>query len=362
MSAPGVGPKGRGVRKVLVCGAAIAATCISAVTVSGVAEATPPTPAPSSHTAPDPSGTPDLPSTTAPGTRTPDATETEQATPDPVVSTRAVMVTPEPPKVATFSYGPHKRHKIDVYSPSEDEEEATAGARRPAVLLLHGGSWVGGDKAGWKYFARKLTSEGFIVFSANYRLAQHAAWPAQRDDAMAALTFVKRNATRWNVDPQRVAAMGSSAGGLMTNQLATFGEGGTRIRGAVSLSPVNVPYLAYQGGLEPGATGSKRALKRAVVRLFRCEPLESDPACWAKVDDSNTVTHASEGDAPVMNLHFSDEFVPPSQSTGLAAALRGKGVRAETKVYPGKEHATKLLNVDGVTPTIIAWLKARTSN
>ncbi|MFD0856511.1 alpha/beta hydrolase family protein, partial [Actinomadura adrarensis] len=109
-------------------------------------------------------------------------------------------------------------------------------------------------------------------------------------------------------------------------------------------------------------TASKRALKRAVVQLYGCEPLEADPACWAKVDDSNTVTHASEGDAPVMNLHFSDEFVPPSQSTGLAAALRAKGVRAETKVYPGKKHATRLLNVDGVTSTIISWLKARTSN
>jgi acetyl esterase/lipase len=377
------------VRKVLVCGAAFAATCISAVAVPGGAEATPPTPAPGSSSPAVPglpgggtsSQTPSgVPGSTGPSTQAPDAQAPE---PDPVVSTRAVMVTPKLPKSATYAYGLHPRQRLDAYwkpfaqlvQRGEDREgqdfeaqdgqqaqQAAKAAPTPAVLLFHGGSWVSGDKSSWKYFARRLTAQGYTVFASNYRLAPQAPWPAQRDDALAALAYVKKNAAKWNIDPNRIVAFGSSAGGLLASQLATYGEGATRVRGALSLSPANNPYLAYQDGGKTDATAGGHALRRAVVNLLGCVPDEGDPACLAQTEDANAATHVSQGDAPMLLMHFSNELVPATHSTGMAAALRGLGVPATVKVVPGTGHAGDLLNDPSVFPAIVSWLKDRTKS
>ncbi|MFC5751967.1 alpha/beta hydrolase [Actinomadura rugatobispora] len=366
-------------RKVLVCGAAFAATCIAAVAVSSGAQATPgptPTPAPSSPALPGLPGTPGA--TGSPGSQTPSApgsaspsaprTPRQPSAADTVVSARAVMVTPKPPNARTYAYGVHPRQRLDAYwrpaqQPARQGETAQAQPARtpgPAVLVFHGGSWISGDKSSWKYFARRLTAQGYTVFAANYRLATQAAWPAQRDDAVAALDFVKKNAARWNIDPGRVAVFGSSAGGLLASQLGTYGEGAQRVRGVLALSPVNTPYLAYQDGLKATATASQRGLRRAVTQLVGCVPNESDPLCWQRVEDSDSTTHVSAGDAPMLAMHAAEELVPAAHSNGLAAALRGAGVAATVKVVPGSGHASELLNDPTVYPAILNWLKART--
>ena len=389
MCAPGSAKKGPGVRKVLVCGAAFAATCISAVAVSSGAQATPEptsTPAPSSPTPPGtPGSTPGAPGSpgsrtpSAPGSASPSSPQATAAPPtstggaDPVVSARAVMVTPKPPKVATYAYGRHPRQRIDAYwypgtarqTDRRQEARLRTGraqprGQRPAVLVFHGGSWISGDKSSWRYFARRLVAQGYTVFSANYRLATQAVWPAQRDDAMAALEFVKRNADRWGIDPGRIVVFGSSAGGLLASQLGTYGEGAQRVRGVLTLSPVNTPYLAYTDGLKATATPSQRNLRRAVTKLLGCVPNESDPSCWQRVEDSDTAAHVSRGDAPMLAMHAAGELVPATHSNGLAASLRNAGVAANVKVVPGRGHASELLNDPSVYPAIMNWLKART--
>ncbi|GAA2421755.1 hypothetical protein GCM10010191_36750 [Actinomadura vinacea] len=281
------------------------------------------------------------------------------------MSARAVMVTPKLPKAGTYAYGTHPRQRLDAYwrpdaaQPAQGQQ-AQARPPGPAILVFHGGSWISGDKSSWKYFARRLTAQGYTVFSANYRLATQAAWPAQRDDAAAALDFVKKNAARWNIDPNRVVAIGSSAGGLLASQLGTFGEGAQRVRGVLTLSPVNTPYLAYTDGLKVTATPSQRGLRRAVTQLVGCTPTEADPTCWQRVEDADAASHVTGGDAPMLAMHAASELVPATHSTGLAASLRGAGVPASVKIVPGTGHASELLNDPTVYPAILNWLKART--
>ncbi|MBX6765906.1 MAG: alpha/beta hydrolase, partial [Actinomadura rubrobrunea] len=195
----------------------------------------------------------------------------------------------------------------------------------------------------------------------NYRLAQTAAWPAQRDDAEAALDYVKRNARRWNVDPDDIVVIGSSAGGMLATQLGARGDGARRVRGVVALSPVNTPYLAYQVGGEATATPSQRKLRRAVVTLLGCRPGPQNPACWPKVDDASTAAHASAGDAPMLLMHGSGDFVPRTQSTALVGALNGAGVPATVVTVPGRMHGLELMNDPSVYPRILSFLTERTA-
>lgn len=368
-------------RKVLVCGAAFAATCVSAVAIPGGAHANAPAPTPSATV---PSGTPTGdpgatgpsggPQTGEPGPESPSASSTTppengrdvpDGEPDGTVTAQAVMVTPELPKFRTYAYGKAAAQKIDAYWRATGPRATP----RPVVLLLHGGYWLQGDKGGgWKYFARRLTEEGFVVMSANYRLAPSAHWPAQRDDSMSALAFIKKHARVWNADPARVAVIGSSAGGQLATQLGTLGTGTRQVRGVVALSPPNNPFLAYQDGAKPGATPSQRKLRQAVVDLMNCEPgartgTETETGagteCMPLLDDASSVTHVSPGDAPMLFMHATGDFVPVAQSTGLAGALRAAGVDATVKTVEGHLHAAQLLTDENTYPTIVSWLKNR---
>ncbi|MFI0482466.1 alpha/beta hydrolase [Actinomadura sp. 9N215] len=280
--------------------------------------------------------------------------------PDGTVTAQAVMVTPELPKFRTYAYGKAAAQRVDAYW----RDAGPRATPRPAVLILHGGYWMGGDKgAGWKYFARRLTEQGFVVLSANYRLAPKAQWPAQRDDSLSALAFIKRHARLWNVDPRRVGVIGSSAGGHLATQLGAFGTGGQQVRGVIALSPPNDPLLAFKDGALPGASARQAKLRQAVTALVDCVPgsvadvagLAGD--CLARLDDASTVTHASAGDAPMLLMHGTGDFVPVAQSTGLASALRAAGVQATVRTVKGDLHAAQMLEDDQTFPMIVSWLK-----
>ncbi|GAA4224822.1 hypothetical protein GCM10022254_05170 [Actinomadura meridiana] len=360
-------------RKTLVCGAAFAAVCVSAVAVPAGAHANAPGPTPSGPAVTEPgppgpteTGSPSTSSTSQPegpqdgGTPGGGQTAGPDGEPDGTVTAHAVMVTPELPKVRGYAYGKASAQRIDAYW----RDQGPRARPRPVVLILHGGYWLGGDKGGgWKYFARRLTEEGYVVLSANYRLAPKAQWPAQRDDSLAALDFIKRHARLWNADPSRVAVLGSSAGGHLATQLGTFGTGTRQVRGVVALSPPNNPLMAFQDGLKPGASPRQVKLRRAVTDLVGCTPdTASDDAvglaeCAGRLEDASSVTHVSPGDAPMLLMHGSGDFVPVAQSTELATALRAAGVPVTVKTVEGDMHAAEMLDDEHTYPTIVSFLK-----
>ncbi|MFB4296054.1 alpha/beta hydrolase fold domain-containing protein [Actinomadura sp. NTSP31] len=379
-------------RKVLVSGAAFAATCVSAVAVPMAAQATTPGPTPTpSVSAPTgvpgtdgPTGTPGsgTPGSETPGTGTPSGPPSTGApdgeppaggtNTDGVVRAKAVMVTPKLPRFATYSYGKSASQRVDAYwrpsaagSAGAGRQARAAGAARPGVLIVHGGYWQSGGRDSWKYFARKLSDAGYVVLAADYRLAPKAQWPAQRDDALGALAFMKKHAATWNLDPDRIVVLGSSSGGQLATQIGTHGTGTDLVRGVVALSPPNNPFLAYKDGADPTASARQRKLRRAVVGLVHCAPgsAEATPAaagCWKRIEDADSTTHASAGDAPMLLLHATGDFVPVTQSQGLASALRAAGVQVKVQTVKGDLHASDMLNVPGITPEILKWIKART--
>src|SRR4051812_25588069 len=86
----------------------------------------------------------------------------------------------------------------------------------PAVVIVHGGGWSGGDKADPKEvrpILDPLTAGGIAWFSVNYRLAPQFRYPACIEDVEAAVQFVKTHAKDFRVDPNKIALSGDSAGG-----------------------------------------------------------------------------------------------------------------------------------------------------
>ncbi len=114
----------------------------------------------------------------------------------------------------------HERQKLDLYLPKRP-----AGEKLPLVVFIHGGGWKNGDKAGGRRFVLPLVAKGkFVGASINYRLSQHAQWPAQIHDCKAAIRWLRGTARKYGIDPERIGVIGTSAGGHLVAMLGTTGE------------------------------------------------------------------------------------------------------------------------------------------
>jgi acetyl esterase/lipase len=112
-----------------------------------------------------------------------------------------------------LSYGAHERNTLDLYIPKSDKP-------LPLVVWVHGGGWERGSKNNTGP-SMDLLKEGYAVASINYRLSQHAVFPAQIEDCKSAICWLRLNAGKYNLDPERFGAWGMSAGGHLAALLGT---------------------------------------------------------------------------------------------------------------------------------------------
>lgn len=257
----------------------------------------------------------------------------------------AAEAAPRPPSGELFSYGPHARQNITVYGEPSP--------RRPALMIVHGGSWA--RDTDWSGRARWFADRGFTVYDTDYRLTSDAAWPAQRDDVLAALRWVGERERG-----ERPLVLGSSAGGHLALQAGAYGEGRSRVRGVVALSPVASPYRAWADGGVPGASAERRALRKAAERLAGCAPDLGGLRCWERWDDLAVKTHASgTDDAPLLLIHSAGDFVPRGHSVELAATQRRAGQRDVTvRTARGAAHGGQLLKAPGLAQATLRWLRS----
>jgi len=113
---------------------------------------------------------------------------------------------PLKPDFANVRYGPHERNVFDLWLPKSDRPT-------PLVLFIHGGGFRNGDKSGiGAGTVRQYLSQGWAFASLNYRLTNSAPAPAAYLDCARAIQHLRHHAKQWNLDPQRVASTGGSAG------------------------------------------------------------------------------------------------------------------------------------------------------
>ena len=98
--------------------------------------------------------------------------------------------------------------KFDIFSPASREGKAA-----PAVIYLHGGAWIQGDKGTGVWLAPlvgRLVQEGYVVAAVNYRLAPAHRWPAQIEDAKCAVRYLRANASILGLDSGKIGVIGVS--------------------------------------------------------------------------------------------------------------------------------------------------------
>ena len=230
----------------------------------------------------------------------------------------------------TFATGGGRELKCDVFHPPGEVRDA------PAVLLIHGGSWRNGDRTQLRGYGVLLGREGYVCVAPEYRLLGEAPWPAQIHDVKAAIRWVRVNAERLGVDPDRIAVQGNSAGGHLALLAAGTpdreeleGEGGnpgvsTRVAVAIGVyPPVLFTHDAYEEGGVP------------ILALTHPEP--GSPAL---ATSASPLHHVDAGFPPTLLIHgTADETVPRAASIKMYERLLEAGVPVELHMYAEQVHA-----------------------
>jgi acetyl esterase/lipase len=216
------------------------------------------------------------------------------------------------------------------------------------VDLHHGGSWRELDKAegeGWRY----LNDYGFLVVSVNYRLAtSDVKFPAMIEDVMCAVRFLRAHRSEFNLDPERIGALGASAGGHLAALLGTadasagfdvgeYLDQSARVQAVVTLSGLSDFTVPVEGGVS-----------MAIYFAFGALAGTND----ALLAPASPVTYITPDDPPFLIFHGDqDGTVPIEQARILDERLRAAGVPSTLVVVEGGDHGLNPLPGKTATPT-----------
>ena len=208
--------------------------------------------------------------------------------------------------------------KLDFYRPAfaKDVLEQT----RPCVIVIHGGGWDGGDRTQLAAWNARLVAQGYAVAAVSYRLAPQWIWPAQRDDVLAAIAWLKSHARELEIDPTRLALLGRSAGAQLATTVG-YGANDPAIRGVIALyGPHDMPF-AWSVSREDDALNSLKLFRQ----YFGGPP--DTPERKARYESASGQLLAHAGSPPTLLVHgVPDTLSWYRHSERLAARLQTLGV------------------------------------
>jgi acetyl esterase/lipase len=215
----------------------------------------------------------------------------------------------------------------------------------PVVVNIHGGAWQAGDKSQGVGAIMSLVGTGeYAGATIEYRLTDEASWPAQAFDCKAAIRWIRANAEKYHLDPDRIGVIGASAGGHLVAILGTSGdvealEGdlgpykgvSSRVKCVVDeFGPSDLATMMDY----PSTTDHKsaRAPESKLVGGAILDKLDVAKA-------ASPITYVTKDDPPFLIIHGDkDPTVPFNQSERLTKALKDSGVDVRFIKVEGGAH------------------------
>jgi acetyl esterase/lipase len=228
-----------------------------------------------------------------------------------------------------YGKGGETRLLLDLFKPKEIKQPV------PGLIFVHGGSWSHGTRKVYDFYCEHFAKNGYVAATIEYRLSGEAPFPAAIQDVKCAIRWMRANAAKLGVDPNKIGLAGGSAGGHLV-LLAAYSNTddpeleGTGGNGGVSSRVQAVVDLYGPIQLRGRKTGS-------VVKFMGGKSTEEAPALYAK---ASPITHLTKDAPPTLILHGTvDELVNISQSDQLAAKLTELGVPYLFDRQEGWHHA-----------------------
>ncbi len=251
----------------------------------------------------------------------------------------------QPMTLKDVAYDMHPAQKLDVYLAKSDKPV-------PAMIYIHGGGWRGGSKNGIPNWLMEGVRDGQMsVVSVEYRFTNVAPHPAQVNDCLRAVQFVKHNAAKWNIDPQRLGTTGGSAGGHLSLWVALHDDAADpnsddpikRESSRVACS------VSFAGPTDWSLLSEIEHKHPAYRQLLGYEPETAAEKMDAKAKaDVSPISSVTKDDPPVMQVHGDqDDIVPLKHAENLHQKLKSTGVVSELVIVAGGNHG-----VAGAAPQV----------
>ena len=209
--------------------------------------------------------------------------------------------------------------RLDLALPADRRRD------RPAVLVIHGGGWKGGDKSQHRDDIRELARQGFVAASVGYRLMPDHRFPDPVNDVRAAVRFVRNHCEEFGVDGERLGAVGFSAGAHLAMMLGVVDDGDGFVDGD---TPSDVrAVVSYFGPTD--LTADVPAKAESILNEFLGGTQSQRPDAYRR---ASPVRWVDPRDAPMLLFHGTRDFlVPMDQAVRMAKRLSDNSVdgRAE---------------------------------
>ena len=224
---------------------------------------------------------------------------------------------------ADQAYGPDARQRLDVYQPDPPVADA------PIVVFFYGGSWSSGRRQDYRFVGEALASRGIVTLVADYRLSPQVRYPVFVQDSALALRWAVDRAANLGASPQRVFAVGHSAGAYNAAMLALD----PRWLGAVSLAPERLAgWVGLAGPYDFLPIGVPEV---RVAFEWPQTPADSQPLFHARRSGPGRVPRT------LLLAARQDTLVDPRRNTqALASALGQQGIAVELELLEGVSHTT----------------------
>ena len=223
---------------------------------------------------------------------------------------------------------------IDIYSPANVNEP------KPAILFVHGGGWRSGNKKMEAPMAVSLASEGYIAATVEYRLSTEARYPAAVYDIKTAIRWLRKNATTFNIDPDKIIIAGTSAGGQLAALIGSangnnlfvdrnrYAEFSSDVQAVIDIDGI-LAFIHPESG-----EGNNQPDKPSAATLWFGYTKEEKPGLW---NEASALTHAGKTFPPVLFINSQHPRFHAGRDD-LIARLDSLGIYTEVHTIPDTPH------------------------
>jgi len=207
----------------------------------------------------------------------------------------------------------------------------------PAVVCIHGGGFRAGKRTSYDKLCEKFAARGYVAVTVEYRLAPQFQFPAAVHDCKAAVRWLRAHAAKYHIDPDRIGAMGGSAGGHLAQFLGvTAGIAQFEGSGNLEHSSAVQCVVNYYGPSDLTKSYGKSVDAAEVLPLFlggnaeqaRHRHILASPLYW--------VTPLS---SPTLCIHGTeDKYVAHEQAEWIVERLKAADVEATLLTLQGAGH------------------------
>lgn len=231
----------------------------------------------------------------------------------------------------TYAQYGQRKMLMDLFVPKSS-------TKMPAIVVVHGGAWLKGDKTKFRALSIELAKQGFVTAAIEYRLGGEAHFPAASHDCSAAVRFLRARADRYSIDPHQIGAIGGSAGGHLVGLMASSWKyPALQGTGGHSDQSSQIGAAIVLAGPMEMITGSVAERSRSGINsnsnIWLGKTIDQAPELY-RLSDAYVAINADT--API--LFMTGEFDKPERNERSREKLKSLNIRTGIKVYPDGKH------------------------